>query len=180
MTTTLRDATLEDAAAIAALHAANWRAAYANVLDPAYLAGPVDADRRALWTQRLSAPVPTQEVVVAMAADGTLAGFTCLFHASDARWGALVDNLHSAATVRGHGVGKRLLREAARRVAARDPASGIWLWVYAKNLPARGFYEALGGRMVEERAQDWEPAAGKILLRCAWPDARGLAATPAP
>ena len=176
MTFTLRDAGADDAPAIAALHAANWRSAYANVLDPAYLAGPVDADRMAVWTGRLTAPDPAQEVVVAEAADGSLAGFTCLYHASDPRWGALVDNLHSSAAARGTGVGKALLGEAARRVAARDPASGIWLWVYEKNLPARGFYVALGGEIVERKSQDWEGAEGEILLRCHWPSAVSLAA----
>jgi ribosomal protein S18 acetylase RimI-like enzyme len=171
----LRDATLADAAAIAALHAANWRRAYADVLNPAYLAGQIDADRLMVWTGRLTAPDPAQEVVVAEAADGSLAGFTCLYHASDPQWGALVDNLHSSAATRGTGVGRALLSEAARRVAARDPASGIWLWVYEKNLPACGFYEALGGTIVERKVQDWEAAAGQILLRCHWPSAVSLA-----
>lgn len=175
MTVTLRDATAPDAPAIAALHAANWRSAYTEVLDPAYLAGPINADRLAVWEERLGTADPMQEVVVAAADDGVLAGFTCLYHASDPTWGALVDNLHTAAAVRGTGLGKRLLREAARRATARNPHSGIWLWVYERNVAARGFYAALGGEIVGRRVQDWPPSRGHVLFRCAWPDAARLA-----
>ena len=175
MTVTLRDATPGDAPAIAALHAANWRNAYADVLDPAFLAEPVDADRLQLWTDRFAVPGPAQEVVVADGADGSIVGFTCLYHAQDPRWGALVDNLHSAAQVRGQGIGTILLREAARRIAPRDPATGVSLWVYEKNAPARGFYAALGGEIVESKAQDWEVAQGEMLLRCHWRSAATLA-----
>lgn len=172
---TLRDATAGDAAAIAALHTANWRSAYAEILAADYLAGPVAADRLAVWTARLGEPAATHEVVVAETGGGALAGFVCLYHAEHPRWGGFVDNLHSAAAMRGAGAGKALLREAARRIAARDCDAGVWLWVFARNVPARGFYEALGGTIVEEVPSDWDPARGEIRLRCHWPSAAALA-----
>ncbi|WP_374408301.1 GNAT family N-acetyltransferase [Pelagerythrobacter sp.] len=176
----LREAAPGDAPAIAALHAANWRGAYANVLDPAYLAGPIDADRLAVWSKRLSDPPATQEVVLAEDEGDALAGFVCLYHREHPVWGGFVDNLHSAAAVRGRGVGTALLREAARRIAARDADAGLWLWVFEKNSPARGFYEALGARIVEQVVSDWDIARGEMRLRCHWPDAARLAAEPDP
>jgi len=115
----LRTADAGDAGAIAALHTANWRGAYAGILDPAYLAGPVEEDRRAVWHERLTAGPDDLEVVVAESEQG-IVGFASLFHEREPGWGGFVDNLHSAASVRGQGVGKALLTEAARRVAARD------------------------------------------------------------
>lgn len=171
----LRDATAADAGAIAALHAANWRSAYADVLDADYLAGRVDADRLAVWTGRLGDPSPAQEVVVAEIGDGQFAGFVCHYHGEHPRWGGFVDNLHSAAAVRGTGAGKALLKEAARRIAARDPEAGLWLWVFEKNLPARGFYAALGGAIVERVVSDWAEAEGEMRLRCHWSRAADLA-----
>ena len=171
----LRDATAADIPAIAALHVANWRDAYANVLDPAYLAGPIEADRLAAWTAKLTDSIAAQEVVVAEDGSGGIVGFACLYHANHPRWGGFVENLHSAAVVRGRGVGKALLQEAARRTVVRDPAAGMWLWVYESNTPARGFYTALGGEIVERVPSDWEPARGAMRLRCHWPSAASLA-----
>lgn len=171
----LRDAEAADAPAIAALHTANWRQRYVEVLRPEYLAGPIETERLALWTERLAAPAPDQELVIAEDESGALAGFTCLYHAADPRWGGFVDNLHSAGAVRGQGVGKALLREAARRIASRDADSGLWLWVFEKNTAARGFYAALGGLVIDRVASDWDQAPGQMRLRCHWPRAASLA-----
>tara|TARA_B100000678_G_scaffold205452_2_gene173109 strand:- start:292 stop:756 length:465 start_codon:yes stop_codon:yes gene_type:complete len=150
---TLRDATEGDAAAITALHTANWRETYAGILDPAYLAGPIEADRRAVWQERLTAPPSDLEVIVAEAG-GNLLGFASLFHEREPGWGGFVDNLHSAASARGKGVGKALLIEAARRVAARDPGKGLYLWVFERNEGAVGFYRALGADIAERIDSD--------------------------
>ena len=172
---TLRDATVHDADAIAALHSANWREAYVGILDPAYLAGPVEADRRAVWHERLTAPSPDLEVAVAEA-DGGIAGFASLFHEREPGWGGFVDNLHSAASVRGQGVGKALLIEAARRVAGRDPDKGLYLWVFERNEAAVGFYRALGAEIAEQLMSDWDKAPDEVRYRMHWPSAALLAA----
>mgnify|MGYP002630801711 FL=1 len=106
----LRDATPADAPAIAALHAANWRTAYAGILDADYLAREVEDERLAAWRERLADPGPGFETVVAMTEDGSLSGFSSLYHAHDARLGGFLDNLHTDARVRGVGYGKALLR----------------------------------------------------------------------
>ena len=67
----LRTADAGDAGAIAALHTANWRSTYAGILDPAYLAGPVEEDRRAVWHERLTAGPDDLEVVVAESEQGS-------------------------------------------------------------------------------------------------------------
>jgi ribosomal protein S18 acetylase RimI-like enzyme len=171
----LCDATAADAPAIAALHAANWRSAYSRILDPEFLAGPIDADRMAEWVRRLEEPAPQREIAVARADDGGLAGFVCFEHAADPHWGGFVDNLHTGEAVRGAGAGKALLREAARRIAARDSEAGLWLWVMDDNVPAQGFYAALGGAIVDRSPATFAPMRGAMRLLCHWPRARALA-----
>src|SRR4051794_25616192 len=102
----------EDAAAIAALHADSWRAAYRGALRDEFLDGEVLADRLRLWTARLSRPAPNQLVLVAEDAHG-LAGFACAYGADDARWGTLLDNLHVSRERHGRGTGGRLLSAVA-------------------------------------------------------------------
>src|SRR5262247_3939953 len=66
-----RDARFEDAAAIAAIHVAAWRAAYRGLMPADYLAA-LDADRaRARWEQWLR----TRCAVVVVEADGEVVGF---------------------------------------------------------------------------------------------------------
>ena len=59
-----RDATLEDIAAVAALHTASWRDAYSSIFDAAFLAGPVVQERLDVWTARLTHPDPAQRTIV--------------------------------------------------------------------------------------------------------------------
>lgn len=174
MTFTLRPARLDDAPAIAALHAANWRSAYANVLRPEYLAGPIDADRLSVWRGRLSKPAPNQRVTLAEGRDGDLLGFACSYLAHDARWGGFLDNLHTSQAARGMGVGKSLLCAAAAQ-AVSEGGTGLYLWVFEKNLPARGFYAHMGGQEIECLPSDDPNAVGKNCWRIHWSDAADLA-----
>lgn len=86
-------------------------------------------------------------------------------------WGALVDNLHLLPTSRGHGVGKRLMGEAARWAVAQG-ITQLHLLVYEANTAAIGFYEALGGVSV---SRDWLETAdgGHAWVRTYhWPEAK--------
>jgi GNAT superfamily N-acetyltransferase len=167
-----RVATIDDAPAIAALHAASWRAAYRGALRDAYLDGDVDAERRAVWNERLGTPAANQYVVVATDDAGTVVGFACAFGADDARWGTQVDNLHVRREQHRQGTGRRLLADVAGWCTPRYPESGLYLWVVEQNAPARAFYERLGGRA--EDTSDWEPPGGGVVLlrRYVWPRRR--------
>ena len=170
----LREAATGDIAEIAALHAASWRCAYAAILDPAFLAGPIDDDRLECWTGRLRNPPGDQHVLVAEGA-GTLLGFVCVFADADTEWGACVDNLHVARSARGQGLGARLLRSAASWVCEADPERPLHLWVFEQNTPARQFYARLGGAVVETTASLVPSARGALELRFAWRRAADLA-----
>lgn len=166
---THRFARAADAGSIAAIHAASWRDAYANVLDPVFLAGPVEDDRTSLWTERLRGGAPAQLVQIAETPDQEAVGFICAYRDLDPRWGSLVDNLHVLPRMRGRRIGERLLRSAARELVRRRAGGGLHLWVFEINEAGLRFYERLGGRVVERDVSRIPAAGRKPVLRLHWP-----------
>lgn len=150
----LRAARPDDSDAIARLHADSWRRTYRGVYADAYLDGDLVADRRAVWTERLTA-VPAHGVtILAEGADGAgdppeLVGFVHVVLDHDGSRGSLVDNLHVTHARRGSGVGRLLLNRAAEAVAERAAGPGLHLWVQEQNVAAQGFYLAMGATTVE-------------------------------
>lgn len=167
----IRPAGAADASGIAALHCESWRDAYADVLDPAFLAGPIEADRRALWADRFANPAPNQTVLLAETAQHAAAGFVCLYRDSDPRWGSLIDNLHVRPALRGRSIGEKLLRAA---VAELDPRQAFHLWVFEANAAGIRFYQRLDGQVAERTLDDMPAAQGAPILRMIWPSAAGL------
>lgn len=172
----LRVGGVADADTIADIHARSWQSAYRGLgmLSDAYLDDQASADMRLKWRGRMAAPVSGQQVWCADL-DGQTIGFLCVLREDDTSWGALVDNLHLLPASRGHGVGKRLMGEAARWAAAHGTKQ-LHLLVYEANTAAIGFYEALGGVPVR---RDWLETAdgGHAWVRTYhWPDTTGLMA----
>lgn len=92
---TFRFAEPEDAGAVGALHAESWRRHYRGAYADAYLDGPVDADRHAVWSERLGEEPVAHYTVVAVDGD-ELVGFAHTRLDIDPQWGSLLDNLHVA------------------------------------------------------------------------------------
>jgi len=126
----------DDLAAIAALHAANWRQGYAGVLPEAALGAPLEAFMAARWrSEALRA-----DAVLAAWRDGRLIGFAAM--EPDGAGGLHLDNLHVAASDRGGGAGRALMAAVARRAGA----GALWLTVVETNHAARALYRRWGGR----------------------------------
>lgn len=172
--TTLRHATAADAAAVAALHVASWRSAYRGLLADAYLDGAIVPERHAFWARRLSAGARGSETVLACAGEALL-GFGCVLTEADPRWGTPIDNLHADPARRGLGIGRRLLREIARRAATTAAHRPVHLFCLAGNGAARGFYERLGGAIVERLEADEPDGRRHPFLRYAWDTPAALA-----
>jgi ribosomal protein S18 acetylase RimI-like enzyme len=163
----LRHATPDDAHAIAHLHAASWRHAYRGALSDAYLAGDIDAERTAVWIERLTNPATAQRVLVT---DGTpLLGFACVNLRDDATWGTRLDNLHVAPAAHGRGIGAQLMWAVGDLCRAEAPDAGLWLYVLQQNARAIRFYRSHGG--VEVGGGLWEAPDGSRSprFRYAWP-----------
>ncbi|ATG19090.1 GNAT family N-acetyltransferase [Ralstonia pickettii] len=151
-TVVLREGVVADADTIADIHTRSWQSAYRGlgILSDVYLDGRAATDMQAKWRERMAAPVAGQRVWCAEL-DGRVIGFLCALREDGTPWGALVDNLHLLPASRGHGVGKRLMGEAARWAMAQG-VSQLHLLVYEANTAAIGFYETLRGVPV---SRDW-------------------------
>jgi GNAT superfamily N-acetyltransferase len=169
-----RDATAADAPLVAHMHMTSWRSAYAAFFDPAYLAGPIEADRLQNWTSTLSKLSMDQRAIIAED-DGAAIGFTYVIRGKDPRWGSFVDNLHVLPDLKGKGIGPRLLAEAARWSIEGYPQAGLYLFCYEANMPARAFYERAGG-IAAEHLTDMVASDGKARpeIRYHWPTPESL------
>jgi GNAT superfamily N-acetyltransferase len=172
-----RLADVSDAPAVAALHADSWRRHYRGAYSDAFLDGDVEADRLAVWAQRLGEPDRATHTIVAERG-GHLIAFARTVFEADPRWGALLDNLHVAHGVKRRGIGSRLMALSARAVISRG--TGLYLWALEQNRDARAFYESRGGTCVERvpvtspGGQANRLVGSPIGLRYAWPDPRAL------
>jgi GNAT superfamily N-acetyltransferase len=170
----VRDAFEADAEAVAKLHAESWRSAYRGVLSDEYLQNDAHRDRLVVWRKRFSRTSrKPMFVMVAERASG-LAGFVCVFPEEDSTFGAFLDNLHVAPGLTRQGIGRKLLSEAASRVATRDPRTGIYLWVIEGNQTARRFYEKAGAQFVGSTVLAMPDGQRVAALRCYWPDPKAL------
>ena len=164
----IRPATVADADALAALHAASWRSAYRGIFKDETLGPSLDGERQEYWRTRLGAMTPADTVLIA---DGQ--GFIAVWATGDPGFGAYIDNLHVRPDRRSGGLGRRLLRAAMQRIAVRGERRA-YLWVFDDNVRAIDFYCRLGGEMVEGGFDEID-GAQVAHSRIAWRDTARLA-----
>jgi ribosomal protein S18 acetylase RimI-like enzyme len=164
----IRPATVADADAVAALHAASWRSAYRGMLKDDTLGPALDGERRAHWRRKLAAMAPADAVLIV---DGQ--GFIAAWAKGDPGFGAYIDNLHVHPERRSAGLGRRLLGAAMRRVADRGEARA-YLWVFDGNTRAIDFYRRLGGEIVDHGFDEID-GLQVAQSRIAWQDTSRLA-----
>lgn len=165
-----REATENDAAAVAALHADSWRRHYRGAYLDEYLDSDIVADRLEVWTTRLAPPRLTHYTVCAEA-NSNVIGFAHVVFDDDPRWGALLDNLHVRSDLKGQGIGSRLLSEAAIELIRCRPSEALYLWVLDQNGAAQSFYDARGGTRVETTLRGPFPGGGRAVgHRYFWPE----------
>ncbi len=143
---TVRAATLADAPKLAAIHVAAWRAAYADHMPAAFLAGLSVEERAAMWQRSLSEPSPRAVAVSLDEAGNPVAWCVCgPSRDEDANGTATAEliaiNVHPSAWRKGHG---KALCQWTLAHARRQHWSSITLWVLRGNGRARAFYEKLG------------------------------------
>lgn len=105
--------------------------------------------------------------------EGQLLGFASVWFNHKPGYDAYVDNLHVRPGLRGGGIGKRLMRDAARQTAAAGYRS-LSLEVLSENHAAIRFYERLGGAF---RREDREEMGGVMVdyWLMVWDDVSTLA-----
>lgn len=170
-----RDATGDDAEAIAALHADSWRRHYRGAFLDSFLDGDVLPERVAVWRQRLS-QAKRADITVVAELRNSVAGFLHMILDEDPKWGTLLDNLHVVWHLKRNGIGRRFMQEGAKRLLQRNRRN-FYLWVLDQNVAAQSFYAAQGGCLVETCLRGPFPGGGHALgHRMAWQDASFLAA----
>ncbi|HWY25115.1 MAG TPA: GNAT family N-acetyltransferase [Nevskia sp.] len=147
----LRHATPQDAEALGAIHVQCWREAYVGMVPDDVLAGLDPMEWAAMWRGALSRGVA---VPLAMQ-QHAIAGFGCSGAQRDASLphSGEIRALYVLRSAQRLGIGRTLMAAMARHLLAQGHPSAT-LWVLEANLPARRFYEALGGRMVARRDQE--------------------------
>ena len=165
--TSIRIAQQEDSVAIAAVHAASWRSSYRGILSDEYLDEKLESERLSVWKRRLEFPKTNQYVTLARQ-ESHIAGFACAFGCEDGPLGTMLDNLHVLPSQKGKGIGRKLVRDIACWCDRDYPNKGLYLWVFEHNLPARRFYDRLGGVVVGEA--NWSAPDGTVVkeIRYAW------------
>jgi GNAT superfamily N-acetyltransferase len=178
--TAIRDAGVQDAAAIARVHVETWRSAYAGIVPAQHLAG-MSIERRAVkWDEMLRSPRPGWFAVVAQTSAGEIIGFASSGpeRSGDPLHQGEIGALYILRQHQRQGIGRRLVAAAAAKLRAQGMPSML-IWVLADNA-SRGFYEALGGRYLRERtiqiggadlpelAYGWDDM--RMLIRCVAPE----------
>jgi GNAT superfamily N-acetyltransferase len=146
----LRPATKEDAAIIAQLHAASWIIAYRGLLSDEYLDNDLAGERMAYWSKKVNTLADNEFIILAIDSDGRAEGFIAVMDEPEMGYSALVDNLHVRPDLKGRGIGRALMQEAARTLR-NSGRSNYYLWVLNGNDPACRFYESIGGMPADER-----------------------------
>ena len=147
----VRQAIVADVEQMARLHVAASRRAYAGLMPVGALdaIGPDERARR--WAEALAAAGP-DEVILVGVSEGRIAG---LGHCGPQRTPALPFPgeffcVYVAPEAQRQGVGTGLMAAMARFLVDRGMA-GASLWVARDNLPARRFYDRLGGTVWAEK-----------------------------
>ncbi len=166
---TYREASKDEAKIIAQLHTKSWQQHYRGILHDTYLDQNVYADRLQVWQQRFQHPKETQHIIVATDAE-EVCGFACTYAKDDNQYGALLDNLHVLPNWQGRSVGRKLMQLTAQWVHQYNTTSGLYLWVYEENIPARAFYERMGGTVAEKSIVENPGGGTASVLRIIWPD----------
>jgi ribosomal protein S18 acetylase RimI-like enzyme len=145
----VRRARLEEARAIAQVHAETWREAYEHVFGAERLASVTVDARLAQWERILAAG---QSDVFVAAADG-IVGFVSTGDSRDADAEAELFAIYVLPDAWGTGAGSALMRAGIEAMRLRASGDAV-LWVLDDNPRARRFYEREGWTLDGERKED--------------------------
>ncbi|PWB93334.1 GNAT family N-acetyltransferase [Methylosinus sporium] len=170
----IRAATAEDAPTLAALNLACWRETYEGLLPAETFAALTLEERLDHWRGAFQSS--GSRVALAFDVDGAAVGFTHWRAHEFVLGGRLgrggeICAVYLRRAVQRRGLGRRMMRQMAREMRASG-CKWASLVVLRDNLPARRFYEALGGRRFG-RELSWR---GVPQIAYGWRDVAGLAA----
>ncbi len=148
----VREATMEDSAAMARILVDTWQQAYVEIMPADFLAGLSYEVREKRIREGFMVPDPNRFLVIVeeenSAVVGCMVGGACRDE-SETEYSGEVYALYVLPAYQHRGIGAALIRTAIKRLLAMG-CNSMLIWTLAQN-PSRGFYEALGGSLVRKR-----------------------------
>ncbi len=149
-----REATVEDATAIAEVHVASWRTTYKGLLPDDLLAGLSVESRAEMWRQAAELAGKDSKYFAPLVAEDPDQGIVGFAHVGRERetesgFDAELYAIYVLRTHQGRGIGRQLFLRSVGRLLERGHNS-MRLWVLEGN-PAQRFYERMGGQMGESK-----------------------------
>jgi ribosomal protein S18 acetylase RimI-like enzyme len=169
----LREATTNDAAQIAVLHAQSWQIAYRGILSDDYLDHQVLNDRMKVWQNRTQNPAANQ-VIFIYEENNEMIGFTCAFGNDSEELGTYIDNLHVKPDLKGKGIGTKLMRAVAEWSTKNYNQSKVYLHVFEENHAARRFYEKVGGINLKTSTEKCPDGSHAQVCFYVWDEFKGI------
>lgn len=147
----IRLARVTDADGVARVHVESWRTTYPGLVPEEYLARLSCERQTHFWVGALDERRSGQRVWVAEEEGGEIVGFATAGpeRSRDPVYGGELYGIYLVQRVQRQGLGRQLVREAARWLDERG-LGAMLVWVLADN-PSRRFYEALGGEFVRQQ-----------------------------
>jgi GNAT superfamily N-acetyltransferase len=144
----IRRARISDIPAIAEIHVEAWRVNYRGMIPDEAIDSRTVELRKTTWHQALHQP--RRVTLVACDDRGAVNGFASAFvlEAPHSGFESFLQMLFVAESLKGQGVGRKLLAAIAREMQAAG-AHSMALRTLRAN-PARGFYERLGAELIPE------------------------------
>ena len=163
-----------DAVELARVHVQSWRETYPGLLPQAYLNRMSPKIHARRFQHELLRAKAGEVTLIAESAEGAVGYATGALLRGDGRLADCeVFTLYVVRAAQGVGVGRALLKSVARVLKA-EGAKSLMLSVLSRNLPARAFYERLGGEaFAEVAAHGWGEGISETGYR--WSDIGALA-----
>ncbi len=167
--TMIRPGRVDDAQAIARVHVDTWRTTYRGIVPDEFLANLDYARSAEKWAQLLGATEGKTRVFVAENECGEVVGFACGGPIREPLPGydGELYAIYVLKAYQGRGIGRALVASVAGDLLGRGYRSLV-IWVLRDN-PSRGFYEALGGRMIAEKTTEIG-GTEQVEVGYGWPD----------
>lgn len=174
MDITLRDVRPDEAPKLAHVLITGNDHAFRGLV-PDHLLEFSEAESAANWERTLAAGLPEGDfMIVAETTTGDFAGYAWGGAYDDPMYRGELRQIMILPEYQRHGIGRRLARHVAERLAEQGIHSMRVEVLYIN--PNRAFYERLGGEFVEEGVWDWD---GVLLPKYVygWADTRTLIST---
>ncbi|MFC4713005.1 GNAT family N-acetyltransferase [Planococcus dechangensis] len=166
----IRKALPSDAKAIAKVHVDSWMTTYRNIVPDSYLDGLTYGAREQLWNENLKQCT----VFVAETEAGEVIGFADCGNERSGAYPGIEGELYAIyilESYQGQNIGKRLMQAVSKELLDKGIQSML-VWVLKDN-SFSGFYEKLGGKVINEK---YITIAGKQIPELAyeWRDVRRI------